>query len=389
MLIVERRRALFDDDAIDRMTARFETLLAAALDRPDAPIETLAFVPPDAAAAAVLRGPRAEIPCLIARIARHAPHETALIAADGNETWTGVELDAAAERLARRLRARPELAGPDPRLGVCLPRGPQLVVAMLAALKAGIAYVPLDPTHPAARREAILRDAEAGLALAAGASGAPCPTLDPASLKEDAPEADLPEPDPDRIAYLIYTSGSTGRPKGVPISHGALSNLIASMAERPGMAPGDRLLALTTVAFDIAGLELLLPLAVGGVLVLADEGMAGAPDRLAAALDRHGVTHMQATPATWRLLIENGWTGRQGLTALCGGEALPSDLARELMERTAALWNMYGPTETTIFSVVHRVTPGRGRIPIGVPIANTEAYVLDEHDQLVPVGEFH
>lgn len=383
-VIAEYRWALFGAGHVRRMIAGFETLLAAALDRPDAAIETLDFVP--ATAVTTLRGPDSPIPDLLAMMRAAAP-AAALVCAESGETYTGEALHAQADALARRLRARPELADGQP-LAICLSRGPQMIVALLAALKAGIPYVPLDPAHPAGRRAAILEDAGVGLMLADEAEISVCPVLDPEALA-GGPQADLPAPDPDRIAYVIFTSGSTGRPKGVPVTHRALSNLIAAMAAAPGMRPGGRWLALTTIAFDIAALELLLPLAVGATLVLADAETAAAPERLAAALDRHRITHMQATPATWRLLLDSGWKGRPDLVALCGGEALPSDLGGALLARVGALWNMYGPTETTIWSAARHVRAGDLTGPqarIGGPVANTTLQVLDRYGQPLPAG---
>ncbi|SFH84023.1 non-ribosomal peptide synthetase [Albimonas pacifica] len=396
VLIVERRAALYDAGFVARMAAQFETLLAAALDRPEAAIETLEWRPPAQRAAAVLTGPSRPIPDLADLLAPPAGAEPALIDAGAapalidlstGETLDAAALHAAADHLARALRARPELAGPGACLGLCLPRRPSLVVAMLAALKAGIPYVPLDPAHPAARRDAALIDAGVGLLLAEEEMSAPCPVVDPTTL--EAPEAPpLPRPSPDALAYLIFTSGSTGRPKGVPISRRALANLLAATLEGPGPRAGDRMLALTTVAFDIAALEILAPLAAGATVALADRDHALDPDRLSAALDRHAVTHMQATPAAWRLLVEAGWPGRPGLTALCGGEALPADLARALAPRVGALWNMYGPTETTIWSAALKLeaVEGDAPVPIGGPLANTTLRILDRHGQALPEG---
>lgn len=385
-VIAEYRRSLFADDTIRRMAARFDTLLASALDRPDAAIETLDFVPTDDVT--VLRGPEMPIPDLLAMIRAAAPQARLVDAATGQQVLTGLDLLAQAGALARCLRARPELQDGRP-VAICLPRGPRMVVALLAALMAGIAYVPLDPAHPDGRREMILRDSGAGLLLSDDPDG---PGLTPEALAL-GDQADLPAPDPvsdpDRIAYVIFTSGSTGRPKGVPVRHRALSNLIASMAVAPGMEPGDCLLALTTIAFDIAALELFLPLATGATLVLADAAALASPDRLAAALKDHRVTHMQATPATWRLLVDDGWTGDPALVALCGGEALASDLGRELLARVGALWNMYGPTETTIWSAARRVEPDDLAGPqarIGGPVANTSLQVLDRYGHALPPG---
>ncbi len=365
-IIAEYRDGLFSGDLIAQMIACFEGLLRAALDHPDAAIDGL-----DMAAPMILRGPDAPIPDLLAMIAAGA--DTAcVIAPDG--TLSGDDLLAQAGALARLLRARPELADGQP-LAICLPRGTQMVVALLAALMAGVAYVPLDPAHPAERRAMIMADAGAGL------------MLDPAMLARmmDGPQADLPGPDPDRIAYVIFTSGSTGRPKGVPVTHRALSNLIASVAREPGLTTGDRMLALTTIAFDIAALEVFLPLAVGATLVLGDATLAAEPDRLAATITRHRVTHMQATPATWRLLVDHGLP--PGLTALCGGEALPRDLGQALLTGTRALWNMYGPTETTIWSAARRVAADDLTGPqarIGGALANTSVMVLDRYRRPQP-----
>src|SRR6185295_11703723 len=189
----------------------------------------------------------------------------------------------------------------------------------------------------------------------------------------------------DNAAYVIYTSGSTGRPKGVQISHGALANFLASMAEMPGIGAEDRLLAVTSLSFDIAGLELYLPLMVGGRVVLASREEAAEGRRLQALISESGATVLQATPATWRLLLESGWQGGEGLKALCGGEALSPVLAAALRQRVGSLWNVYGPTETTVWSTLEEIRSD-GPISIGWPIANTEAYVLDGTGQPAPVG---
>jgi amino acid adenylation domain-containing protein len=198
----------------------------------------------------------------------------------------------------------------------------------------------------------------------------------------EVPELDR---DPDRLAYVIYTSGSTGVPKGVEIPHGALVNHLLSMRDEPGLDEDDVLVAVTTLSFDIAGLELYLPLISGARLVIASEDTALDPHLLSRLLDRSEATVMQATPATWSMLVETGWPGRPEMKALCGGEALPPALAEQLLDRRLELWNMYGPTETTIWSAVVRVHRAE-TISIGRPIANTTFYVLDEHRQPVPVG---
>jgi amino acid adenylation domain-containing protein len=199
----------------------------------------------------------------------------------------------------------------------------------------------------------------------------------------------VPSISTDDLAYILYTSGSTGQPKGVPIRHGSLSNFLQSMAARPGLSAADRLLAVTTIAFDIAGLELFGPLTQGGTLILADAATARDGVRLAALLERRHATVMQATPAGWRLLVEAGWQGRPGMKLLCGGEALDTALARDLLARGGELWNLYGPTETTIWSAAVKVEPSLldgATVPVGGALARTQLYVLDPRDHPVPVG---
>ncbi len=282
--------------------------------------------------------------------------------------------------------------GPGVLVGLCLGRSIELPVALLAVLKAGGAYVPLDPTHPTDRITAILADSGAALLLVNEGFAAPAGTnvidlgaehgpISRQSLKNPAPTAAA-----DDLAYVIYTSGSTGKPKGVAVSHRALLNLLEGMRERPGLDGTDTLLAVTTVSFDIATLELLLPLTVGARTALAGPEAASDGTRLAEELFRSQATVLQATPTTWRILIDSGWRGQSNLKMLCGGEPLPRDLADALLSRGGSLWNMYGPTETTIWSAAGRIAAGEGAPPIGPPIANTQLYVLDEDLRPVAIG---
>ncbi|HEX2188742.1 MAG TPA: non-ribosomal peptide synthetase, partial [Longimicrobiaceae bacterium] len=190
---------------------------------------------------------------------------------------------------------------------------------------------------------------------------------------------------PDTLAYAIYTSGSTGRPKGVMVPHGAVVNFLHAMRERPGVSAEDVLLAVTTPAFDISVLELFLPLTVGARVVVADRETAADPVALAELLARSGATVMQATPATWKMLLFAGWEGDRRLRVLCGGEALSPTVAELLRERSAGVWNLYGPTETTVWSTAQPVDRS-GPVPVGRPVANTRAYVLDAGLEPVPVG---
>ncbi len=270
-----------------------------------------------------------------------------------------------------------------------------MLVGVLGVLKAGAAYMPLDPEFPPERITAVIEDARPALILSqedvaarVGLTGPRIVCLG-AAWPEVGREIDRPPADAAGAAdpaYLIYTSGSTGKPKGVQIPHRAVVNLLCSMAHRPGLTSRDTLLAVTTLAFDIAALELYLPLCVGGKVVLATRETASDGNKLLALLTASGATVMQATPATWRLLLEAGWQGPSNLKVLCGGEALPRDLADELLARSPSVWNMYGPTETTIWSATSPVEAGPGPVSIGPPIMNTEFYVLDEKGRPVPIG---
>jgi len=305
----------------------------------------------------------------------------------GTTTLTFAGLDRRSARLARRLAALG--VGPDVLVGLYLERSVEMVATLLAVARAGGAYVPLDPDFPPDRIAFMLADCrapvivtQAGLARALPASGAQLLLVDDDGDVDAAPAGI----GPDGLAYVIYTSGSTGRPKGVEVPNRALVNFLTAMSERPGLGPDDVLVAVTTLSFDIAGLELWLPLVTGAHVMVASRAEASDPQRLIRLLDDAGATVMQATPATWRMLVEAGWKGRAGLTALCGGEALPVALADQLLDRGVDLWNLYGPTETTIWSTALHVT-GRGQaVTIGRPLPNTTLHILDPDLAPVPVG---
>jgi pristinamycin I synthase-3/4 len=313
--------------------------------------------------------------------ARRSPGAVALVF--GSRTVTYAELDGQGEAVARRLRA----AGvtPDARVGVCVERGPALLAALLGAWKAGGAYVPLDPAYP--RERLAYMAADAGLAALVVEDGtrdlvpdvtAPVVVLgDPAADERDAGAADVrTHVSPDNLAYVIYTSGSTGRPKGVMVPHGAVAGFLAAMRRAPGIDAGAALLAVTTAGFDISVLELFLPLTTGARVVLADRETAADGTRLRRLLERSGATVMQATPATWRMLLDAGWTPGPHLTLLSGGDVLPRDVAGALTARGAGLWNLYGPTETTVWSTLDRVEHG-GSVTVGRAIDGTRTHVLD------------
>jgi len=319
---------------------------------------------------------------------RCAPQRVAAVA--GPQTITYGELDRRSEQLAQVLISHG--VGPDVLVGLCVERSLDLLIGLLGILKAGGAYVPIDPAYPIDRIAFVLNDCGARVIVTEKAL-LPVLGTSPAHriLVDELPALDSTQPSSRRpvgshhLAYVLYTSGSTGKPKGVQITHRAVVNFLHSMRRTPGLTPHDVLLAVTTLSFDIAGLELHLPLTTGATIILAPWEVAADGDALLQEIERHRVTVLQATPATWRLMLNAGWKGTPRLKALCGGEALPAALAAELLPRCAELWNMYGPTETTIWSTCCRVTDPQD-IHIGRPIDNTEIYILDNHNQPLPVG---
>ncbi|NHI05593.1 hypothetical protein STPH2_0956 [Streptomyces sp. KO7888] len=324
---------------------------------------------------------------LVTDIACAAPDTTAVRFQDRALGYG--ELDEAADRLARHLAGLG--AGPGTVVGVHLERSPELLVGLLAVLRTGAAYVPIDPIYPPARIGHMLQDSGARLVVTDEKLGGtlaefpvtPVPVS--SALTAGPPAAPLDRSDPDAPAYVIYTSGSTGLPKGVQVGHRALVNFLWTMARRPGFDSRDSLLALTTVCFDIAGLELYLPLVRGGTVEVLPAAEAADGVALRERVERSAPTVLQATPTTWQMLLAAGWTGDPALRALCGGEPLPPELAVRLAPRVGALFNMYGPTETTIWSTVDRVPPGEAAT-IGRPVGNTRCHVLDERGVPVPPG---
>ena len=327
---------------------------------------------------------------MIARSAARRPHHPAVEGPDA--TLTYAELDRLSNQLAQRFVAAG--VGRDSCVGISLPRGAGELVAMLATSKAGGAYVPLDPSHPIDRLQLVLEDAapqvmviHPGSPLVGATKAANVIVLDDLPHVTEGYDSTPPlvAHDPAQLAYVLFTSGSTGRPKGVEVPRGAFSNFLRSMAHEPGLAETERLLAVSTTSFDIAGLELFLPLYVGATTIIADRATVMDPRLLRVRLEADDITFMQATPATWRLLLEAGWKGHERLRMLCGGEALSSALADRLLAGGGELWNMYGPTETTVWSSLQRIAPGTQRISIGKPIDRTQIYAVDEQRRPVPL----
>ena len=265
---------------------------------------------------------------------------------------------------------------------------------MLGILKSGAAYVPMDPAYPTERLAFMLEDASAELFVTQESVLANLPAeltrpvlLDTHAEQIAAQSTDNPElvTGPESLAHLIYSSGSTGRPKGALIRHRSLCNVFWAFADRPGIGGDDVLVAVTNIAFDLAGLDMFLPLVVGARLVIAPKETVADGRRLAELIDRCGGTFLDATPSMWRLLVESGWSGVPGLRCVTGGEMMPRDLADRLDATCRDLWDCYAPCETTIYSTRYRYVPG-GPLSVGRPLSNTEIYLLDEHGQPVPTG---
>ncbi|HEX4381995.1 MAG TPA: amino acid adenylation domain-containing protein, partial [Myxococcales bacterium] len=388
---------LFEAQTIERFCAHYLRILEAVAARPKTQVSRIPLLSAGERAALVAQPqaneppPRELIHRLFEAQVLRTPDAPAVIDAQGTLSYK--QLDQLANGLARQLREAG--AGPGERVAVFLDRSRRVVVALLATLKTGAAYVPLDPRYPADRVAFLVEDCAPKvlitseplrglLAVPAGVQVVSVQTITPAVAPEVAQPA--PPPDSDSPAYLIYTSGSTGRPKGVEVPHFAVANFLKSMAREPGLTAADRVLSVTSISFDIAALEIFLPLVNGASVQVAPGTVTSDGFRLAQLIESSGATVMQATPSTYRLLLEAGWEGRKGLRIFVGGEALARELADKLLARGSELWNLYGPTETTIWSSVHRVAAGQGAVPIGHPIDHTALYILDANGEPVPRG---
>ena len=393
---------LFDAPTVRRLVAYFQELLEAVVREPDRRVSDLtvtagAGAPPTSPYRAAAE-PEACVHELFEARVRRDPTATALRLPDGD--WTYADLDRRTAAWAGRLRRLG--VGPESPVGLCLERSPQMVVAVLAILKAGGAYVPLDPGSPSDRVAFMVEDLRMGVILtqarmcgrlAAAAPGTRLLVMDDDSVAHEDDGASsatdtgaaVTAASPDQLAYVLYTSGSTGRPKGVAVAHRSLSRFLGSIALELAIGPDDTFLAMTTLSFDIASLELLLPLVVGGSVVLAPEDGALHPAALLKGLPP-GVTVVQATPTTFRVLLEAGLRPDGGMKLLCGGEVLGADLARQLLAGGARLWNLYGPTEATIWATCHAVESANGPVPIGRSLAGVGVHILDSRLRPVPVG---
>ncbi len=389
---------LFDEITISRLATNFEVLLTEIVANPQQHLGELPLLTTTEeqqllkwSKGKTIEQPELFLHQLFEVQVERTPNTVAVVFEDQKLTYC--ELNAKANQLAHHLR----LLGvkPEVLVGICIERSLDMVIGLLAILKAGGAYIPLDPSYPKERLKFILEDTQAPVLLAQASileaipqheAQVICLDHDYEMIAQQSQENLCALTTTDNLAYIIYTSGSTGKPKGVQIPHSALSNFLYSMKQEPGLTSDDILLAVTTYSFDIAALELFLPIIVGARLVVASREMTLDGTQLLAKLIDSKATVMQATPATWQLLVLAGWDGNPQLKILCGGEALPGHLANKLLERCNSLWNMYGPTETTIWSAASQIKTDSQIIPISNPIANTQLYILDQYSQLVPVG---
>jgi len=409
---LEYNSDLFDEKSAQQMVNHFQNLLCAMAENPTANVATLPMLAPSERRQLLVDWNETgmaypDTQCLhqlIEAQVERTPDARALLDASSGLELTYRELNERANQVAHRLQSLG--VNPDDLVALSVERSARLLIGLLGILKAGAAYVPLDPAFPKSRLTLMIEDADVALLLTESCfaddwADITVPTLYLDSVGDEVGEfAGQPTHNPtsgvtaDHLAYVIYTSGSTGKPKGVELRHQSVVNFLCSMQQTPGIGDSDSLLAVTTISFDIAVLELYLPLISGATVILADEEMSADPERLMRFLPQ--ATLMQATPATWQMLLLAGWRGQPDLRMLVGGEALPVNLAEQLLRCGRELWNLYGPTETTVWSALQKVgsaelsteTPSalERAVSIGRPIGNTQLYILDEHQQPLPVG---
>ena len=395
---LEYSRDLFKRNTVERMAANYVQLLTSAVEQPDCPVWQLELLDESERRQLTDEWNQTTTPYpantathqLFEEQVKKNPDAIALISDTGNLSYH--ELNERANQLAAHLISLG--VGPEKLVGVCLSRSPDLIIALLGVLKAGGAYVPLDPFFPAERLAYMIEDSEATVFISEQAIVEKLPELNARTVLLDA---DSPifasehtgnpniEVDPENLVYVIYTSGSTGQPKGVQLKQNALVNFLCSMQKEPGITANDVLLSLTTICFDIAALEVFLPLISGASVVIKPREASLTPENLIESIYTHGVTIMQATPVTWRMLLDHGGVDIK-IKALCGGEAMGDDLAEKLLQAGFDVWNLYGPTETTIWSSVCNVKQKSDAAIIGHPIANTEFLICNSMLTLQPIG---
>jgi amino acid adenylation domain-containing protein len=393
---------LFDEVTVRRWLSAYEQLLLGVVQEPTTVLGLLPLLSPEERAqlARFNAATRAAYPadlCVHQLIEAQVDRNPDAVACQFEGVVVSyAEINRRANQLARRLRSLGVSRGSL--VGLSVERSPRMLVGLLGILKSGAAYVPLDPGYPLDRLSFMVEDSRMTVLVTESTTRTELnlPARDVVLLDSEADpmsqedDSNLPHTDqsstPADTAYVIYTSGSTGKPKGVLVSQGGVVNLLTSVQKTPGMNATDVVLAVTTLSFDIAVSELVLPLTVGAKIVIVSRDVASDGARLLEAVTSSRVTFMDATPATYRLLLGAGWTGDPNLTLICTGEAMPLDLAHELVKRARTVWNGYGPTETTVWSTFYRVKEPIERILIGTPVQNTQVYILDSKMQERPIG---
>ena len=402
---LEYNTDLFDASTINRMLGHYQRLLESIVANSNQQLSELSLLTEaeqyqllvefnQTQSSSAIQNPKSKIQQCIHQLleaqVEKTPDAVAVVFEDEQLTYR--ELNQKANQLANYLVSlgiKPEIL-----VGICVERSLEMLISLLAILKAGAAYVPLDPAYPQDRIAYILEDAKISVLLTQQhlmvqlpkhQAKVICLDTEWNSIAQEVQDNLATEVTSNNLAYVIYTSGSTGKPKGVQIQHGAVVNFLTSMRQTPGITERDVLLSVTTITFDIAALELYLPLMVGASVVVVSQEVTSDGVQLLAKIAESGATIMQATPATWRMLLEAGLS-KMSLKILCGGEELPHNLSQQLLERCDSLWNLYGPTETTIWSAVYRVKREDGVAYVGSAIANTQIYILDKYLNPVPIG---
>jgi amino acid adenylation domain-containing protein len=398
---LEYNTDLFDDATITRMLEHFHALLEKIVADPEQRVDALPLLGPAEKHRLLVEwnDTKREYPkdrCIHQLFEQQVEKTPAAIAVIFEEQQlTYKELNARSNQLAHYLKKQG--VGPESLVGICVERSLEMIIGLLAIVKAGGGYVPLDPCFPTERLALMVKDAKIALiltqqsllkGLAPLGANMLCLDRDWGQIAEE--NTDNPDSGviAENLAYVIYTSGSTGKPKGVEVPHHTVLNVLTHVREALGLTEQDRVPLVANICFDISVMELFLPLISGARLIVASSGVVVDGAAIEHILSKCGVTIMHATPATWRLLLQAGWNGVENLTILAGGEALESELANQLAARGSSVWNLYGPTETTIYSsaAAYRSQSSNRKISIGRPVANTQIYIVDDHLQPTPVG---
>ena len=387
----------YNIDLFDSSTIDLETFLTRAIEAPDQKIAAISLLTAAQERQLLVdwNQTQADYPrdvplaALVEAQVKRTPQAVAITC--GDKQLTFAELNERANQLAHHLLRHG--AGPDQLVGVCLSRSLDTIVALLAIIKTGGAYLPIDPLLPSDRIQYLIEDSGVSTVISEQQHVNYLPSFHgTVILMEDRGWQSSPREnpgvavDPTSLIYLIYTSGSTGKPKGVQVPRGAFTNFLWSMRDLLQLTDADRVLAVTTISFDMAGPEIWLPLVVGARMVLATREDAADGKLLLGLIEDQDVTFMQATPITWQLLFMAGWKQKKNMQVVCGGEAMPPELAAQLVPAVKRLWNLYGPTETTVWSTAYVVTDPSQPVLIGRPFANTLCYILDNQRQPVPIG---